>query len=676
MAFEFKDFAKVLRENYKRIECESEYLFHLKISKDELWDFYIEAYPDEVNGVYKENRKYDCNTCKSFIRKVGNVVGFIDGKRVSIWDDVDEVGSYYKGVSISISEHLKQYIIDRPFHCDLAKAGVESNLSLDGVRFYHLNAEINPVFCNEIDHQAVTNRGSLERSASLISDEAIEFVEGLINDNELYRGREKRHIVDKIKEVKRSLSELTDPIDIDNYLWNKSMAFKGVSAIHNDVLGILLRDLSEGVLSQEKCVSRYDQFTAPANFKRTKRLVSPAEKKRAFERVTELGYANSLYRRSLKPEDIDINDVIFADNSVRQSMGAFDLLDEGTKSLKSPNVSNQDFREITIEEFITKVVPKSSEIFALTEEKLKGNFVSLIGPVYADSPHITRWSNNTSWSYNGEATDAFIRDTVKVSGGKVEGCVVRFSIVWNDGARPDTNDLDAHCRLPNAEVICWQNTEALNSTAFLDIDVITPRINVPAAENIVFTELSMMPDGEYEFSVDLFSDRGGLGGFRAEIELNGTSYRFDHECCTSRKTVVAIVTKKGKDFSVDTRLSTIDNSAYGVNGNDFVRVNMMLLSPNYWEREENKSGLKHFFFILEDCKAEHAVRGFYNEFLTEDLYADRAVFEHLTSKMVVEGSENQLAGYGFSENVNNSLKVKVKGKGKANGFYKIKFGEK
>jgi hypothetical protein len=90
-----------------------------------------------------------------------------------------------------------------------------------------------------------------------------------------------------------------------------------------------------------------------------------------------------------------------------------------------------------------------------------------------------------------------------------------------------------------------------------------------------------------------------------------------------------------------------------------VTVDTILNSPNHWDGEE--TGNKHWFFILNGCKNPDNVRGFYNEFLNEELNPHRKVFEVLASKMKVEPSNDQLSGVGFSSTVRNSVLCKVSG---------------
>ena len=65
--------------------------------------------------------------------------------------------------------------------------------------------------------------------------------------------------------------------------------------------------------------------------------------------------------------------------------------------------------------------------------------------------------------------------------------------------------------------------------------------------------------------------------------------------------------------------------------------------------------------MLDDCLNDGKARGFFNEFLTDELSAHRKVFEVVGAKMKTEESNNQLSGLGFSSTQRNSVLCKVKG---------------
>ena len=99
---------------------------------------------------------------------------------------------------------------------------------------------------------------------------------------------------------------------------------------------------------------------------------------------------------------------------------------------------------------------------------------------------------------------------------------------------------------------------------------------------------------------------------------------------------------------------------WGLKTTKFIPVTAILKSPNHWG--ENSIGNKHYFFTLENCLNPDSPRGFYNEFLRQDIYTHRKVFEALGNKMKIPFSEEQLSGIGFSSTMNQSVILKINSK--------------
>ena len=76
---EFKQFADAVNKKFLELSTNGP-LLRVNISKELLWDTYQAAYPPEANPIFRERKVHDCNTCKSFINRIGAVVGVIDGQ--------------------------------------------------------------------------------------------------------------------------------------------------------------------------------------------------------------------------------------------------------------------------------------------------------------------------------------------------------------------------------------------------------------------------------------------------------------------------------------------------------------------------------------------------------------------------------------------------------------------
>lgn len=152
-------------------------------------------------------------------------------------------------------------------------------------------------------------------------------------------------------------------------------------------------------------------------------------------------------------------------------------------------------------------------------------------------------------------------------------------------------------------------------------------------------------------------------GFEVEVELNGVVHTYVYDKDVPHKSDVSVLdfTSNGREvvFTKEHLSSTTaSKEIWGVKTQNFVEVSAICLSPNYWGN--NKVGAKHYFFMLKDCKNPDAVRGYFNEYLKDELTKNhKRVFEVLASKALTPYDDNQMSGLGFIATSRNSLMVRV-----------------
>ena len=406
-------------------------------------------------------------------------------------------------------------------------------------------------------------------------------------------------------------------------------------------------------------------MTAPANYKRPQPKYTPKQLEAAQKTVTDLGYMGSLPRRYAKLDDIRVNNILFCNRDAAKRIdGGMDIFGEMmAEATSSPKKFNR-VEEISIEKFITDVLPTAKSVEAYLENRHAPNLCSLIAPKNADAPTMFKWNNPFSWAYSGNITDSDMKERVKSMGGKVDGDL-RFSIQWNEDGK-DNCDLDAHCVEPNGYHIYFGNGRKPSfspTRGQLDVDIIDPCGKV-AVENITWANRNTMRPGTYKFYVHQYSG-SAKKGFRAEIEFDGTVYSFDYSNtmrCGQNVVVAEVTLDANGNFTIKELLpsSASSKDIWNLKTNNFVPVTVMMYSPNYWD-EQQGIGHKHYMFMLKDCVNPETPNGFYNEFLKNELTQHKRVFEALGSKMAVESVEDQLSGLGFSSTKRNDLVVKVKG---------------
>ncbi len=679
---EFKKFRDAVEAQFNKMAKGD--LFVMDVERDVVWEAYMDAFPAGTNETFRERREYDCNTCKSFIRRIGNVVAIVNGKYVSVWDV--EAEGYYNDVAESMAAFVKAHSIADIFLHNENTAGKfetkslkEATLDNDGKevpgrieRWNHFSCNIPEKFVTD---EVAANRGKVRQNVQVFKrglDElnigALEIVTDLIAQNSLYRGEEFKSMVLDFKRLKEAYDKIEGEMDKTIYAWQNVR--KRGSLFRNSAIGTLVIDLSNGD-DINSAVASFEAKVAPSNYKRTTAPVTAGMVKTAVEKINELGIEPSLHRRFAITGDVSVNNVLFADRSATPLMqdSLENLLMEEVKTNTTKNFDKVE--EIAIDEFISRVLPEVDTIDILVENKHLSSLMSLVAP-QEEAINIFKWNNAFSWSYNGDIADSDIKKRVKNAGGDVTGDL-RISLSWFN-----KDDLDIHLQEPaGGEHISFSNLRSDVSGCTLDVDMNVSAPVRDAVENLTWPEESRILKGRHIVSVNNYTSRESIDvGFVIEVEFNGdiTTFRYDKK--VKGGSTVSIIDFEVKNGEIDIRkmgndvkVGSPSQDVWGVKTGEFRKASMVMFSPNHWDGEN--TGNRHHFFILDGCKNPDRTRGIYNEFLRNDLTEYRKVFELLADKMKCEQSDEQLSGLGFSSTKRDELICKVGGN--FNRMLKIKF---
>lgn len=684
----FMEFKKALQAHFNEMQKDADKLFEVLVDKDELWNTYLNSFPAGTNPIFRERTEHDCSCCRHFIKSIGAAIIIKDGQAHTIWE-LKLNDPTYQTVANALDAFVKSHEVSDIYLSKFKQIGTDHNFEeIDGKahRWDHFFLELPDKFINrtsssneEIKGQFRDTRNVFKRSLDEITMDAVDTVLELINSNTLYKGEEWKAALTEFKKYKKEYDKLTTATDKALYTWEKSIkAGMAIGRIRNHSIGTLLVNISED-MDLDLAVKKYEQIVAPANYKRPKAIFTKKMLEDAKKTITELGYMDSLQRRFATLNDISVNNVLFSNKEAARKMTDTDnIFGQMEKDVTVNPKKFSKVEEISVQDFIDKVLPTAKEIEAFVENKHEKNFVSLIAPVNKDAKTMFKWNNGLSWAYSGNITDSDMKQNVKAAGGNVDG-VLRFSIMWNE-AQNDNSDLDAHCIEPDSNEIYYGNCRKPRMSRMggqLDIDITRPMEQMkgkPSVENITWADKSHMKPGTYRFFVRQFAARGSKG-FKAEIEFDGEIHAFEYNHPVSGDVTVAeVVLDENGNFSIKEKLngtsSVSSRDIWGVQTNQFVPVSVISYSPNYFD-DQNGIGHRHVFFFLKDCVNTEEPNGFYLEFLDNDLMKHKRVFEALGAKCHVQDTDNQLSGIGFSTTKRAELVVKVKGA--TERIMKIKF---
>lgn len=687
MIMEFTEMRNKLMENFAEMTKDATHLFEVNVDKDELWNLYLDSFPAGTNEIYRERREHDCSCCRQFIKNIGNAVVIKDNKITTIWD-FETNDTTYQPVLNAMSAFIKSHAVSDIYVSKFKKIGTMQNYEEmeDGHmhEWSHFFLELPDKFVDRSSRSEGDIKGGFrdtrnvfKRSLDEIDMDSLDTILELITSNTLYKGEEWKSALTEFRKYKKEYDKLTTEEEKNNFAWEQSVKVGiAIGRIRNHSIGTLLVNVSEG-MDLDTAVRKYEQIVAPSNYKRPKEIFTKKMLENAKKTITELGYMESLGRRFATLDDITVNNILFSNkDSAKRIGGMDDIFGEMEREVVSNPKKFSKVEEITIDKFVSDVLPTTKEVELYLENKHTNNMVSLIAPENKDAKTMFKWNNNFGWAYAGNVTDS-MKERVKAHGGKVDGDL-RFSIQWNECGE-DNCDLDAHCtELEGRNEIYYSSKRSRLTGGELDVDIINPErqvrnpLNKTAVENITWANRNTMVDGTYLFYVKQFSG-SATNGFRAEIEFDGQIYPFDYNKSmrTGEKVQVAEVTLKNGKFTIKELLpSNSSKDVWNVKTNQFIPVSVVMYSPNYWD-EQKGIGHKHYFFMLKDCINPETPNGFYNEFLKNELAEHKRVFAALGSKMAVKQVDDQLSGIGFSSTKRDEIIVKIKGA--TERLFKIKF---
>jgi hypothetical protein len=702
-------------QNQFDIMCQTGKLFRVEISGQQVWDLYLASFKKEDDPVFRdpESSTHNCNYCKNFIRRYGNIVAIDENYNIITMFNVECEEEYQypmNALSKTITNSKIKEVFFETFDelnsltyescsktANVFRLGIDKNhkrytkeeAEKFGVvkpneikTFNHFHLDLPKYFVDQTGKSVEAIMGNFrddknvfQKAMEEIPLDTLMLVKDLINQGSLLDGQTHLWKVEAMIQYKSYCDSLNNS-QKENWYWVTSYKAP-LARFRNELIGVLCVELAEGLDLNEAC-QNWNKRVDPANYMKATAPITKKQIEEAKKFVEENNYEESFNRRFATISDIKASEILHLNSSdnVVKSVSIFDNVKSTSTRHKRAEFDKVEI--VSIDKFMKDILPGCTSVEAFLENRMEGNMVSLTTANNKESKPIFKWSNNYSWTFNGNlAGKSQIKEEVKSKGGKIDG-VLRFSGIWgdNDG---DHSDLDMWCLQPDGTKIGFdtrfrKDNGGMFSSCGGQLDLDDRGYNKSVkVENVYFRSLRELKDGVYKFWIHQFSSNNSKG-FKAEIEFNGELYSYSYDKPVNGIIHIAEVTLKNGEFSIVHKLPATDGVSvskeiYGLETNNFHKVNLVCLSPNHWD--ENNVGNKHYMFMLDKAKSPISIRSFHNENLIPELANHRKVLEVLGNSSMVESTNDQLSGLGFNSTISDELVVKLQGSHKR--IVKIQF---
>lgn len=682
---------KLLQAQFEKM-CATGKLFKSSFTGRQTWDLYLESFKDGDNPVFRdpESTTYNCNHCNNFIRRYGNVVAVDENFEIITLFDVIADEEYQASVD-AMSRALKSAPIaniffetfneltklpydackktDATFRLGTArnhKRYTPEEAKLYGVvkagetrTFHHFHLDLPKAFVDmtgnsveSIQAEYKSAKDVFLRSMVEIPMDTLDLVIDLINQGSLLNGA--TH-VSKVILMKRFKEMFTETGAGKRNTWAWVVSYKlAIAKFKNELIGVLCTELAEGEELNKACQS-WNKRVDPANYMKAVAPITETQKKNAQTFVEENGYVESFDRRLASLDDIKVNEILHS-NVGDGKVKAVSLFDS-VKTTPSRHKRNEfkGIEEVSIDKFMKDILPGCASVEAFVENRHEGNLVTMTTSKEEDCKQMFKWDNPYSWTYKGNlAGKSQIKENVSKVGGNIVA-LVRCSLQWNDKDTPGVVDFDLHSKGSN-HIYHSNNGSTHSCGGMLDTDMIRPsKIGI---ENITWK--NKIKDGVYNLGVKNYCG-GKNTGFKVEIEFGDEVFNYSVNKEAKGFIEIATLTVKDGVISIVHHLSESSSSKdiYGLETQQFHKVNLMCLSPNHWGA--NKTGNKHYFFMMDKCNADTSLRSFHSENLDPELAKHRKVLEVLGAVNMLEPTGKQLSGLGFNATVKDEVILRLTG---------------
>lgn len=255
---DFKKFRALLQDHFNEMVKGENPLFITDADEDELYNLYLDSFPAGTNELFRKRREYDCSCCRRFVKNIGKLVAFDDGKMITVWD-FDAKSVKYQPVVDALDAYVKSRTIVNPYFVSRNMIGsgdmfgTEMNYEYDENHkdvhtWDHFAVKIPQRFIVRPDDVATKmaqwrdSANVYKRSLEELTMDAVDTVLELIAQNSLYRGKEFENVVKVFK---------TNKIEYDNTPTENKAAYVWLAPAWSDIGQLRIRNTAIGTLLAE-----------------------------------------------------------------------------------------------------------------------------------------------------------------------------------------------------------------------------------------------------------------------------------------------------------------------------------------------------------------------------------------------------------------------------------------
>jgi hypothetical protein len=387
---EYDVFLQNLRNNFALALQDNPKIFYT--NADNLFEIFLDNLPAEAR------QHYNCNTCKRFVNKYGNIA-MINGNgslTSPIWNEIENIPTLFKASIEAMKKKVEKAIVTNVFYSSKITLGVPvteqwHHMSLQVPR-YLLNSnngdDLGEYMAEKLEDFKMLKTALEKYSLKSVSQALLILSAGAVNRSEKFVDN-----VQWFKELHDNINGIKDVRRINNLIWKAvSKAKTGFCHINSGMIGTLLDDITEG-FDLEEVQNRFNAKVSGDKYQRPQVAPSAGNIKRAEEIFTELGLESALKRRYARLEELPTiwKPEVNVDTTQTKG-GIFTSVKPKTEDGKNePSTDYTPMKTITWEKFLQTVLPTAKKIEY--QVKHMDNYSAIVTAADSESEPILKWDS-------------------------------------------------------------------------------------------------------------------------------------------------------------------------------------------------------------------------------------------------------------------------------------------